>query len=132
MTRQTSDLSHSRLANDSAEILVSVVMPCLNEARTLAECVEQAHAGCKAAVASHRSGVEFSDELGYEIIIADVSVLSAQPGDLGGGRSACIPAGAGGERATSRYPGRRRRFVGRIPDGRTSQRPPQRLCPLCL
>ena len=32
-------------------VLVSVVMPCLNEARTVAACIDQAHAGCRAALA---------------------------------------------------------------------------------
>lgn len=35
----------------NTEILVSVVMPCLNEARTLAACIERATAGCEQAVA---------------------------------------------------------------------------------
>lgn len=38
--------------NDHSNVLVSVVMPCLNEARTLAACVQQAHAGCRAALSS--------------------------------------------------------------------------------
>jgi len=44
----TSNLS----ANDhTPSVLVTVLMPCLNEARTLAACIEQAHAGCQAALA---------------------------------------------------------------------------------
>jgi glycosyltransferase involved in cell wall biosynthesis len=40
------------LAGDQAQsVLVTVLMPCLNEARTLAACIEQAHAGCQAALA---------------------------------------------------------------------------------
>ncbi len=35
----------------NSNILVSVVMPCLNEARTVAACIDQAHAGCQAALA---------------------------------------------------------------------------------
>jgi hypothetical protein len=38
-------------ANDQApSVFVTVLMPCLNEARTLAACIEQAHAGCQAAL----------------------------------------------------------------------------------
>jgi glycosyltransferase involved in cell wall biosynthesis len=47
---------------DQNQVLVSVLMPCLNEARTLAECILQAHAGCQAA-----SLPSFA----YEILIAD-------------------------------------------------------------
>ncbi len=39
---------------------LSIVMPCLNEAKTLATCIQQAHQGAK------RAGVD-----GYEIIVAD-------------------------------------------------------------
>lgn len=57
-----------------ANVLVSVVMPCLNEARTLAACIEQAHAGCRSALAkrnlsSGATGSAISPS--YEIIIAD-------------------------------------------------------------
>ncbi len=71
MMPQAPDLPHRWLANDSTDVLVSVVMPCLNEAQTLAECIEQAHAGCRAAIASHRSGADVTDKLKYEIIVAD-------------------------------------------------------------
>jgi len=40
------------LANgQSQSVFVTVLMPCLNEARTLAACIEQTHAGCQAALA---------------------------------------------------------------------------------
>lgn len=60
--------------------LVSVVMPCLNEASTLAACIEQAHAGCRAVLNAHSHYINsvmtdnFADgttAMSYEIIIAD-------------------------------------------------------------
>lgn len=57
-----------------ANVLVSVVMPCLNEARTLAACIEQAHAGCRSALAMRNPSSETSGPAvgpRYEIIIAD-------------------------------------------------------------
>ena len=80
------------LAGDQAQsVLVTVLMPCLNEARTLAACIEQAHAGCQTALVqrTHSPGnvahagstgrdATHSDAapgkapgLTYEIIIAD-------------------------------------------------------------
>jgi len=55
------------------EWLVSVVMPCLDEARTLAACIEQAHSGCKAAIAEQiaQRAPRSADQQRYEIIIAD-------------------------------------------------------------
>jgi hypothetical protein len=47
------------IPRSGTEILVSVVMPCLDEARTLAGCIAQARAGCEAAVAE-RAGAEYS------------------------------------------------------------------------
>ena len=79
-------------ANEKAQsVLVTVLMPCLNEARTLAACIEQAHAGCQSALAqrTHSPGnasdagstgrdATHSDAapgkapgLTYEILIAD-------------------------------------------------------------
>jgi len=79
-------------ANDQSQsVLVTVLMPCLNEARTLAACIEQAHAGCQSALAqrTHSPGnasdagstgrdATHSDAapgkapgLTYEILIAD-------------------------------------------------------------
>ena len=79
-------------ANDQAQsVLVTVLMPCLNEARTLAACIEQAHAGCQAALAqrahspgnashagstgrdaTHSDGASGAEsELTYEISIAE-------------------------------------------------------------
>jgi glycosyltransferase involved in cell wall biosynthesis len=69
-------------ANDQAQsVLVTVLMPCLNEARTLAACIEQAHAGCQAALAQrahHATPTTPSSAasnaapwLTYEILIAD-------------------------------------------------------------
>lgn len=57
-----------------ANVLVSVVMPCLNEARTLAACIGQAHAGCRSALASRNlscDGPGSSAQKSYEIIIAN-------------------------------------------------------------
>jgi glycosyltransferase involved in cell wall biosynthesis len=70
------------LAGDQAQsVLVTVLMPCLNEARTLAACIEQAHAGCQAALAQrahHATPTTPSSAasnaapwLTYEILIAD-------------------------------------------------------------
>ena len=50
-------------------ILISVVMPCLNESRTIAACITEARAGCEAALIS-RSALAHSP-LHYEILIAD-------------------------------------------------------------
>lgn len=78
-------ISGSRSANGISElqhscnVLVTVLMPCLNEARTLAACIQQAHVGCRAALAKRNSnGIAASDTtdgssqmLTYEILIAD-------------------------------------------------------------
>lgn len=61
-------------AEGDADVLVSVVMPCLNEARALAACIEQAHAGCQSALASRNLSGDTAGSLtraDYEIIIAD-------------------------------------------------------------
>jgi glycosyltransferase involved in cell wall biosynthesis len=71
----------------ASSLLVSVLMPCLNEARTLAACIEQAHAGCQTALsrrdsfASSQQSIESVNQpvheeaacasVGYEILIAD-------------------------------------------------------------
>ncbi len=39
----------------NATVLISVVMPCLNEARTVAACIDQAHAGCLAALVKRKN-----------------------------------------------------------------------------
>ena len=44
---------------DPLQVEVSVVMPCLNEAETLASCIRQAHLGCQQA------------RTNYEIVVAD-------------------------------------------------------------
>ncbi|XZE22575.1 glycosyltransferase family 2 protein [Pirellulaceae bacterium SH449] len=60
--------------------LISVVMPCLNESRTLASCITEARAGCEAALISRSALAPGSDisrsalppgSLDYEILIAD-------------------------------------------------------------
>jgi cellulose synthase/poly-beta-1,6-N-acetylglucosamine synthase-like glycosyltransferase len=72
--------------NANANVLVTVLMPCLNEARTLAACIEQAHAGCQAALAQRvhhatltpvASGI--ARELTYEILIADNGSTDGSP-----------------------------------------------------
>jgi glycosyltransferase involved in cell wall biosynthesis len=72
--------------NANANVLVTVLMPCLNEARTLAACIEQAHAGCHAALAQRAhhatptpaaSGI--ARELTYEILIADNGSTDGSP-----------------------------------------------------
>ncbi|MFN7845499.1 MAG: glycosyltransferase family 2 protein, partial [Pirellula sp.] len=50
-------------------LLLSVVMPCHNDSRTLAACITEARAGCQAALIS-RSALAHSP-LNYEILIAD-------------------------------------------------------------
>lgn len=72
----------------SSGVLVTVLMPCLNEACTLAACIQQAHAGCRAALTSReatanapprlrvgrdeRAGkVLLHEHPTYEILIAD-------------------------------------------------------------
>lgn len=73
--------------NEFAEraILVSVVMPCLNESRTLAACIERAHHGGQQAIAAAKLGPATDDDrvvgddravgdapvADYEIVIAD-------------------------------------------------------------
>ena len=67
---------------DESSLLVSTVMPCLNEARTLGLCIDQAHAGCQSALKIHSyfrrsvgqsSSIQAEKELepAYEIIVAD-------------------------------------------------------------
>lgn len=84
--------------NDTDNILVTVLMPCLNEARTLAACIQQAHAGCQTAL-SHRninrhalasgctsrqcddeqSATGPTPEFNYEILIADNGSTDGSP-----------------------------------------------------
>lgn len=54
-------------------ILTSVVMPCLNEARTLAACIQRARVGCEAALAECGWSVAQATDVqpSYEIIVAD-------------------------------------------------------------
>jgi len=40
------------LERNPSNVLVTVLMPCLNEARTLAACIQQAHSGCQAALST--------------------------------------------------------------------------------
>jgi glycosyltransferase involved in cell wall biosynthesis len=71
---------------ESPNILVTVLMPCLNEARTVAACIEAAHLGCQAALAARNAGRSAKVDAGsgsassssilsppytYEIVIAD-------------------------------------------------------------
>lgn len=91
-----SSFSDSDPSAAGSHILVSVVMPCLNEARTLAACIEQAHAGCQAALARQHqaplalySGRRVGGEgpcaaltatrPAYEIIIADNGSSDGSP-----------------------------------------------------
>jgi glycosyltransferase involved in cell wall biosynthesis len=73
-------LSHDRGEN----ILITVLMPCLNESRTLAACIEQAHAGCRAALAARSTTAVVEEQgsepnLGYEIVIADNGSSDGSP-----------------------------------------------------
>ena len=65
------------LAGDQApSVLVTVLMPCLNEARTLAACIEQAHAGCQAALAqrTHSPGnVAHAGSMGRDATHSDAA-----------------------------------------------------------
>lgn len=81
----------SFVLTNSKNILITVLMPCLNEALTLADCIQQAHRSCQNAIASYgssgyvlsKSGNVVSDgtrakykqisdsDLSYEILIAD-------------------------------------------------------------
>ncbi len=86
--------------NDAATVLVTVLMPCLNEARTLAACIQQAHAGCQAALAARKinrnakasgsnaellesysseSSSDACQEFTYEILIADNGSTDGSP-----------------------------------------------------
>jgi glycosyltransferase involved in cell wall biosynthesis len=74
-------LSHDRGEN----ILITVLMPCLNESRTLAACIEQSHAGCRAALAMRSTTAVVEEQgsepnLGYEIVIADNGSSDGSPG----------------------------------------------------
>lgn len=63
----------------SQSILITVLMPCLNEARTLETCIKAAHDGCRAALTRYntKAGIESKDsdarssDSSYEIIVAD-------------------------------------------------------------
>jgi glycosyltransferase involved in cell wall biosynthesis len=66
-------------------LLISVVMPCLNESRTLAACITEARAGCEAALISRSALAPGS--LHYEILIAD-------NGSTDGSQSIAIANGA--------------------------------------
>jgi glycosyltransferase involved in cell wall biosynthesis len=87
-------------AGDHApSVLVTVLMPCLNEARTLAACIQQAHAGCRSALAQRAHSLGSVLELGntdeekthvqpasnaapgltYEILIADNGSTDGSP-----------------------------------------------------
>ena len=71
----------TRRSTHETSRLVSMVMPCLNEAQTVGQCIDQAHAGCQSALrelASFRSIDQCSliqgeneQEPLYEIIVAD-------------------------------------------------------------
>ena len=67
---------------EKAHLLVSVVMPCLNEARTVDACIKQALAGCEALKSTNTSrerkrsthtaeSIASGFESEYEIIVAD-------------------------------------------------------------
>jgi glycosyltransferase involved in cell wall biosynthesis len=92
--------SHFEPSRASPGVLVTVLMPCLNEARTLAACIQQAHAGCLEALsarklshsaiasgpesASQQSGSdgttsEAAPEFTYEILIADNGSSDGSP-----------------------------------------------------
>jgi glycosyltransferase involved in cell wall biosynthesis len=66
-------------------LLISVVMPCLNESRTLAACITEARAGCEATLISRNALAPGS--LNYEILIAD-------NGSTDGSQSIAIANGA--------------------------------------
>ena len=96
---QRDDTPADARENETNNILVTVLMPCLNEARTLAACIQQAHAGCQAALArrssspsclregrEERAGRVIDDyqpaqstRLTYEILIADNGSTDGSP-----------------------------------------------------
>lgn len=57
--------------DNSHKILITVLMPCLNESRTVGKCIEQAHAGCRKAIAKRAEITGSTPSTGYEILIAD-------------------------------------------------------------
>ena len=81
LTTQDIEKQARPMAEESS-LLVSIVLPCLNEARTVGLCIDQAHAGCQSALkklaivpssfgqcSSIHAGKE--PETAYEIIVAD-------------------------------------------------------------
>lgn len=73
-----------------SSILLTVIMPCLNEARSLAACIEQAHAGCRTAL-EHQPTVAIQEDASalahYEIVVAD-------NGSTDGSQAIAVAAGA--------------------------------------
>lgn len=70
-------MSHAT-AGVEQHLLVSVVMPCLNEANTLVKCIQQAWAGCESLMLARNtvsgnveSQIGPAATLGFEVIIAD-------------------------------------------------------------
>lgn len=70
-------------------MLISVVMPCLNEVRTLGSCIDRAHAGCRVAAngdaasdrgaSGHLRPPEGRNAIDYEIIVADNGSSDGSP-----------------------------------------------------
>lgn len=70
-------MSH-RASTSECRILVSVVMPCLNEASTLTSCIQEARAGCESLLLAKRAdddrigpGINPEPKRQFEIIVAD-------------------------------------------------------------
>lgn len=101
----TQSIQNEQVRNDAPEVitasvLVTVLMPCLNEARTLAACIQQAHAGCQTALSTRNisrhalasgsghtslqsnddaSSTTSEDQYNYEILIADNGSTDGSP-----------------------------------------------------
>ncbi len=64
-----------------SEILVSVVMPCLNESRTLRACIEAARDGCQTALEQRRTRVAAGEQNSIDCIYAGTpNDCQPQPG----------------------------------------------------
>ncbi|AMV35666.1 Undecaprenyl-phosphate 4-deoxy-4-formamido-L-arabinose transferase [Pirellula sp. SH-Sr6A] len=82
----------SRSEKFDNDILISVVMPCLNESRTIGGCINQAHVGCRFALAKHAIGPDelaVNASVGYEIIIADNGSTDGSQ-DIASSNGACV------------------------------------------
>ena len=73
------------------EVLVSVVLPCLNESRTLAGCIAKAHSGCMAFIEKSKIG---ANEDSSSTALKTYEILVADNGSSDGSREIAEQAGA--------------------------------------